>query len=580
MGGNNMTDLTARYRFRTKFKQYQPALHDLSTPVVIGDASGVVNVPGRTGYIYVRSEAGNMPAMEVFNKKVTPAVGMEVFIGYTPQEPNLLQVIDTHTPSAQYVATTPGSEVIGGLGTVPPHAWSHAYLQPDQLLIQKRSILPGKLAAATLTGSRAAVRVYDDIVWVGGQFRYVEPRTIDLTSHIPATAGHSCYVAISVDATGAIAVTDGADIAALTPALTDAPAIPSVNVLLGFVRLYAGMYNVQEYYNGNTLYTDFLDPRSMLFRLPVTGGSGDFFGPGSAADGDFVQFDGTTGKLGKDSGYKPSSFLPVSLFLATGDMIYLPAATYVNHALLALGATATAISYDPPYPPSNAIDGNDTTFLVTTSYNVQGWVAVDLGAVKNIAAVRICQAPSYGATEYDVQASTDGINYSTVDHRVMANYTDDTAALSSVQSYRYFRILITAGPAIVSGWILNTVGLFEQTAAPSRLIYVADGNKLAGVAGIPAWVQSGNRPKRVITSATTITAADSLIVCNAAGGFTQPLPAATGTGNSYTIKNIGAGSIVVDADGSETIDGALTQTVAQWGILTVTDCASGLWVIT
>ena len=276
-----MTDLNVKYRFRQKFRQYQPALEALSTPVMIGDANGVVDVPGHAGYIYVRPETGDMPPMEVFNKKVTPAAGEEVFIGYTPQEPNLLQVIDTHTGSSQFYATGGGGR--GGTGTVPPHEWTHRFLMPDQLLIQKRAMLPGRLSPSTLTGSRAAVALADDIVWVGGQFRYIEPRTIDLTAHIPATAGHSRYVAISVDATGAIAITDGADIASLTPALSDAPAIPTANVLLGFVRLYAGMLNLQEYFNGNTLYTDFLDVRSMAFRVPG-GGSG---GGGGNGGGDY-----------------------------------------------------------------------------------------------------------------------------------------------------------------------------------------------------------------------------------------------------------------------------------------------------
>jgi hypothetical protein len=44
---------------------------------------------------------------------------------------------------------------------------------------------------------------------------------------------------------------------------------------------------------------------------------GDFSGPSSAVDGNFVAFDGTTGKLGKDSGKSPSDILSVGTTAGT-----------------------------------------------------------------------------------------------------------------------------------------------------------------------------------------------------------------------------------------------------------------------
>lgn len=43
------------------------------------------------------------------------------------------------------------------------------------------------------------------------------------------------------------------------------------------------------------------------------GGSGDVVGPASSADGDFAQFDGTTGKLLKDGGFGPGDFVAESV---------------------------------------------------------------------------------------------------------------------------------------------------------------------------------------------------------------------------------------------------------------------------
>lgn len=52
------------------------------------------------------------------------------------------------------------------------------------------------------------------------------------------------------------------------------------------------------------VFTDNLD-----YKGTGGGGSGNVVGPASATDGDFAQFDGTTGKLLKDGGYNPDSFV-------------------------------------------------------------------------------------------------------------------------------------------------------------------------------------------------------------------------------------------------------------------------------
>jgi len=61
------------------------------------------------------------------------------------------------------------------------------------------------------------------------------------------------------------------------------------------------------------------------------------------------------------------------------------------------------------------------------------------------------------------------------------------------------------------------------------------------------------------TSTYTILTTDKIVNCTS-GTFTLTLPTSVGTtGKTYSITNSGSGIITLDADGSETIQGDLTQ---------------------
>lgn len=66
-------------------------------------------------------------------------------------------------------------------------------------------------------------------------------------------------------------------------------------------------------------------------------------------------------------------------------------------------------------------------------------------------------------------------------------------------------------------------------------------------------------------------------VIRADGTFTVTLPAATGTGAVYIVKNIGTGTITLAAQAGETIDGDASQTIIAEGWKTVLDAAAGVW---
>ena len=71
---------------------------------------------------------------------------------------------------------------------------------------------------------------------------------------------------------------------------------------------------------------------------------------------------------------------------------------------------------------------------------------------------------------------------------------------------------------------------------------------------------------------------DELIVCNKTTPFTVTLPQAV-VGKNLTIKNINTGTVTVDGDGSDTIDGATTALIYQWESMQLQCSADNTWVI-
>jgi len=76
----------------------------------------------------------------------------------------------------------------------------------------------------------------------------------------------------------------------------------------------------------------------------------------------------------------------------------------------------------------------------------------------------------------------------------------------------------------------------------------------------------------------TLTENDSTIECTT-NSFTITLPTSIGiSGKIYYIKNTGSGTITIDANGTETIDNELTQTITQWDSIVLQ--SNGInWVI-
>ena len=81
-----------------------------------------------------------------------------------------------------------------------------------------------------------------------------------------------------------------------------------------------------------------------------------------------------------------------------------------------------------------------------------------------------------------------------------------------------------------------------------------------------------------VTGAYTLTDEDDFI--SASGTFTIKTPATETTGKTYAIKNIGSGTITVDADnlGSTTIDEETTQELTQYDNMKFTFDGTEYWI--
>jgi len=117
----------------------------------------------------------------------------------------------------------------------------------------------------------------------------------------------------------------------------------------------------------------------------------------------------------------------------------------------------------------------------------------------------------------------------------------------------------------------------EQEDTSARTIVIGD--RIA--ATITAFTARTFRYLNPVIKTTTYIVGedDDLVVCNSISPFTITLLKATGSGRIVNLKNINIGEVTLEADGTETIDAELNQTVNQFDNIQVCDYAVGLWII-
>lgn len=115
-----------------------------------------------------------------------------------------------------------------------------------------------------------------------------------------------------------------------------------------------------------------------------------------------------------------------------------------------------------------------------------------------------------------------------------------------------------------NGFIANGL-TYPATDGSANQVLKTDGS------GVLSFASTDVLPIVEYATDHTITSTELIVVANSATGrtFTLPAVAAVSTGKYYTIKNIGTASLTIDGDGSETIDGNTTISLAQYNSATL-----------
>ena len=118
-----------------------------------------------------------------------------------------------------------------------------------------------------------------------------------------------------------------------------------------------------------------------------------------------------------------------------------------------LNRPATTNDYVSPFKASRAVDGNTAATQRWLGRTMPAWISVDAGQAfaANRWVVRLAQTAGwqaiYNASDFSLQASTDGTHWTPIDS-VVGNTLAIVDRTVPVFTARYFKLTITKGPAI------------------------------------------------------------------------------------------------------------------------------------
>lgn len=366
-------------------------------PGNLGNEAYLVEVPGRPNYVYVREVNGGA-VVQAFNARVASVWNLPVYIGFSNEMPDILQVIQQRS-----IPTTTGSGMAES-PAVASHAETHIWPYGTDIIYPwKSQIRDGRVdGVASTSGSNLLVKVQRNRIFVSGSVIYAPEQVIDLFPYVPVTADTARWVTLSTGSSGAVEITQSATFAANEWALATIPLVPSNNAPNAAVRLYNGQTIIFQGIAGTDIQDlRWLEPGSGIAEryapsngpyvltsvdsaLPnahVLSGSAPIFTDGAAAVG--LNYSAplavTSGSLGVDTG---TSATTVS---ATGSSAGTPGAAlsaydhvHYHGALTGGSLHALATAGSPGFVP--ALSGSANTFFSGSGT----WLVPDHNQLQNL----------------------------------------------------------------------------------------------------------------------------------------------------------------------------------------------------
>jgi hypothetical protein len=224
-----------------RLRVYQPAM--VKQPAKLGNNAGVVDVPNRAGYVYVRDMNGIL--MQVYNQHVQGYADQWVLVGYEEPEPKLLQVLSLWDTFADQPALK-----------MSAHHLTHEWPGSDTVFVHGEQFLPFLTRLSASGGF--ILTLFPGFAFVGHAWQYVPNQDINFSSHVPALG--AIAVLVSINASGNVILNDGTPFS--TPEImttADFPARTDNFLAIAAVRLYSGQSEITD---------------SDIFDLRFSGGNG------------------------------------------------------------------------------------------------------------------------------------------------------------------------------------------------------------------------------------------------------------------------------------------------------------------